>query len=501
MIDPKHTLSVKGKLWCDVDRGLDGAINLGPVARNCYVLKSCVCNVHNAICNRHLKRQENPVVGDFSFAEQLFQQHASVLEGEYNRQWAYYVENWDKKWTKPKLDAIEKSEMFDMLDDEDHLKVKPFPKTECNHSMPTKARLIQGAAQFAAQKSVAIDVCAMQKSFASVFSLRYQPGKVHITFASGMNATALGDWMRDTYDLFGKVHFYERDGKNWDANIQRRHWQLKIATYLLMCGDKYVLKLLNSMFVAKGRYKCRFSDAILKYVVEGTVKSGHADTSLGNSIINAAIAACVANSMGLRVRILVMGDDLLMAVEGDFDADEFAKREKDYGIVPEYRKFSSWLDVSFISAQWWPTGNVCHPFVATPKFGRCLARLFWTHKMVPKRDRKAWVHSVCSGIIQSVKDIPCFGPWLKRCDELAGTERLVATGKYSELNANVTVDASRELCLEAFKRRYSLPEWEVLALESQLASLPSLQVWLNTRTVQHIVNSDTADLLDRPTHA
>lgn len=493
-VDKKHKVVVEGQMPAkgECDTGKWGGVNLGPVAADTYVCSNCACTVHNALCNRHCSKQAQ-ITGNFDAALQHFKKFETALYEAYERSYETLYHNWIDKWNVAKRELIRTALRESISDD---TRLKPFPKRECNHAMPSKGRLIQPYYDLDTQARTAPVVCAMQKAFGEVFGQNHQ-GQVDITFASGMNAGALGDWMRDTLDCLRDVHFYERDGKNWDANIQRLHWQLKMAVYRMMTGDSDVLKVLEDCF--KGHATMHFEDCTIKYTVEGTVKSGHNDTSLGNSIINAAIAYQAAVVLGLRARILVMGDDLLMAVEGDFDAKKLSEEEAKLGIVPVYAKFSDYRDVSFISCYWWPTGNVDHPYATSPKIGRCLARLFWCTKDIPPKLERAWIHTVVCGLKGTCIDLPILGDFLQVCDELADTDKTCETGKYDwEGRDAFKVRYDPDLLLDTFKYRYGSNDAEVAQLEDMILSITSLNTFMKHDLIDRMLAYDCADPHERP---
>lgn len=316
----------------------------------------------------------------------------------------------------------------------------------------------------ATQAAFAVEFTAIQKATCTLLDGKREFGEgIRVSFASGMNAIELGEWMDDVYQECPTPKFYERDGKNWDACMQKEHLALKQQFYKV-AGPEFV------EFVRQG-FKVRGTGSTpggtLSYTLDGTCKSGHNDTSVGNSIVNAAIAFEAMVRMRLRGRIMVAGDDLLVAVYSDFDEKVFASIESELGIIPEYAKFTSWSDVSFISGIWLPgkTG-----FFFAPKPGRLLPRLFWTTKTVGRRKVRAWRHSVVSGLKPTCGGLPIVGEWLKKNDPgPCGHEN---TGKNYHIYKDQEAITDRHVLLQYFSARYRVGVEELENCEKYISQIP-----------------------------
>jgi len=243
--------------------------------------------------------------------------------------------------------------------------VDPFGKREVSKDKyPTKGRCIAAYKTKATGATLGPQYYAFQKATAAVSTRDIVIGKTraHITIASGMDHAQIGHWMDESMALPGNVHFYERDGKTWDATM--RHEHLDMVNAIMKECDTELARHNRLCYDTKGRYTYKGSSVF--YSVIGTRKSGHNDTSSGNSLINAEIALAAAVDLCLRsVRIIVMGDDMLMAIEDppeDFVSD-LRKAEAMYGIRPEAGGFSNPLDATFISTV---ARSFLVPFVGCP---------------------------------------------------------------------------------------------------------------------------------------
>lgn len=463
-----------------------GATLLGLATGLAYVARSCLCNAENALCNRHGVAAP-PFTGDFDrFTSYLHSVSNSVglLYTDYLSVW---TRQWLLKWPKRKQTDITQSTLNDELKPAE---VKMMVKREALIKMPTKARGIQYYVNLCTQALFGAEFFSLQKSWTSWFCRRDVGHGVRLTFASGMNATALGEWMREVLASNPNTHFYERDGKNWDSTMQRPHLELRLAAYAC-AGDDFA-RFVRAGFDVKGKVP----RSGLAYRLRGTVKSGHNDTTLGNSIVNGGIIVEVMWALGLTGDIIITGDDALVAISGDFDEHCFARHEATFGIVPEYRKFTNPMDVSFISGVWFPSSPSHWAFV--PKPGRLLARLFWSVRPPSERARQRYLNSIVLGLRPSCQALPVIAAFLDaHFDAAAGTGGVVVD-KRLDVWAAGHYQVNPVVLRAAFCSRYGLTDFQVADAEGLLSSCHGLIGLVSHDTLDRIMAVDLADVRDRP---
>lgn len=411
-IDPKHEIKIEDRP-CDKKSAQKGATLYSWSTRLSYVLASCVCNFHNALSNRHGVTQPKITI-PFTHAEALLKSLLNEVQGYYLLEVTQLRDGdkWIQRWGLTKRLMILSSRIWDTIAPD---RVSSFIKREVNHSRPSKARLIQGYENLATQALFAAEFAALQKAWGRVFNgTRAQDyvrqHGIDITFSSGMNHKDLGDWLRDSLELYPNAYFYERDGKNWDATMQDKHFDLKYLAFSV--AEPEFLAFTRACFDVRGTAKNLRGGDKIKYRLCGTVKSGHNDTSSGNSLINAMIIFEAMKLRGLKGRIIVNGDDCLVVLDRKIRVDELSDLEKAMGIVPEARVFERWQDVSFLSGIWAPTGDVVHPYAFIPKPGRLLARCFWTVQTMSKKQMQTWAHDVASCILVGSRHVPVIDTFL-----------------------------------------------------------------------------------------
>lgn len=460
------------------DRQCGGTL-VGPVAAMTHVCRSCGCNAHNAICNRHGARAP-PVSRDFSEFISEFERMEEELAATYHMHLEAYGSNWIERWPQSKRDAIHASVAIDPIEPD---KVKCMVKREVGPKVPSKARCIQFYPNLATQAEFAPETASLQKAICGTF-YRREFGLAKITFSSGLNAATLGQWAEDALKDYDNPYFYERDGKNWDATMGEVHHRLKMRVYK-MAGDEYV-RFMDKSSIVKGFGV--FQNEVMRYKLHFTTKSGHNDTTLGNNIVNAAITwSCF---LGRRVDILVGGDDLFVIVEGDFDEHEIARKEREYGIKPEYRKFRSIEDSSYISGLFAVTDQGIK-FIAKP--GRLLSCLFWTVKPPSTRPDKlrAYQRGVAKGVLPTMQDVPVVGPWLRNIGDEGDTIKDRSRRCYTY---GIEVHADFK---PWFDRRYGLSKSDVDEANELLAKAGASRCIVRCHALDVIKAVDYADIEDR----
>jgi hypothetical protein len=286
-------------------------------------------------------------------------------------------------------------------------------------------------------------------------------------------------------ELRGAVAYYERDGKNWDATMQEMHAQLRVSIYA--CLDPELAAFAQRCMHVRGKF--RRGPDVFEYMLRWTVKSGHSDTTLGNTLVNLAIAAAAFTAAGVRASVIAAGDDLLVACYSDYDADVIARAEARMGIVPEYRKFTTVEDCSFVSGVFLRARDVLW-FV--PKLGRLMSRLWWTVTPPAPRHRAAFMRGVSRGL------------WL--VSELPVYRRLLfdSPGNAVKLRPRVHFlgDPLRPFgdALSALARRYDVTPQALLALDAHLADLTSRPAFVVNDLATHIIRCDCCEISDRAKH-
>jgi len=445
-----------------------------------HVLRKCLCNAHNALTNRHgakppaVTTDVCDVLPDFLREVQGYDAHYLMHP---MREWS----NWFAKWCESKRRAFLKSrETEDVLPK----KVKAMVKREVNHKLPTKARLIQYYQTLATQAEFGPEFYALQKVVGQIFNRR-RMGDIDVTLASGMNAQELGGWMEDVL-ADGAVMFYERDGKNWDSSMQKQHANFRRGFYAAF--DDRLAEFASECDAVKGF--ALFPGGVLRYSVNYTVKSGHNDTTLGNSLVNAAIAYAAFKRAQIPASILVAGDDLIVATYAPVDVERMVRLEAEYGITPEAQTFTDFERVSFISGIWMSDGRRIG-FVPQP--GRLFARLWWTVAPPPRKKLQMYLRGVARGLRGVVATMPVLGTWVDQFDSEGSSIR---SDKCYSFKGAVFVFEGDGIA-HSYLKRYGIGRDSLEECEAWLRTLPKRPLYVVHPVLTRIMEVDLADVTER----
>jgi hypothetical protein len=394
-----------------------------------------------------------------------------------------YAENyigfdaWLRKWPPGKRAAIMNSIMRD--------KIKPKRgkcnvKFECGHTVPTRGRLIQFYRNLATQALHAFRMYTVQKALAAVLRWRrHIVGGVTytVTFASGMTSKSLGGWM--TAASVGRV-IYLRDASNYDSTMRARHfqWKDKLNRSVSPAMAQFVRDCSSGIYTYAGR------GGQLVYESRTGVKSGHNDTSSGNSLANAAIMIQALATLRIPAHIIVMGDDVVACVPPGSDASLIASEEARCGIVPKSSIVAHPEQADFLSATYmWGDGQ----YWLVPKPGRIIMRLFWSTKAPPPRRLAAYQRGVVLGLdplLSTVEWWRAFTHWLDRDGPT------MATDKYHH---HFHVDSPPSFTMREQRRffamRYNMSHTQYDWVVSDLSATRPDGMFLNSRLL-HLVTVD-----------
>lgn len=453
-----------------------GATCLGWTCCVCHVLRKCTCNFINALRQRHGAKRIDATRDLWDEVSEPWAKLFESIRGEYAVSPMRIYEIWLAKWAQGKQKSIRLSRERDrVLGD----KIKAMIKRECYHRLPKKARLIQFYRTLATQAEYGPEFYALQKVLCSHLNQYSMGDGIDVTFASGMNADDLTTWMLNVSQR--ATHYLERDGANWDSTMGPMAAAFRQRLYKIVDPELAAFAELGNEVDGFGV----LPDGVVRYRMCYGVKSGHNDTTLGNSILNAAIAMATMRRLGMRGSIIVAGDDLLIACHGDFDLDAYIRAERDYGIVPEAAKFSSPNDVTFCSGMFF--GPTC-AYVPIP--GRLLKRLWWTTK--PPHAVEAYRRGVARGLMPACHDIPIVRQFLAKFDSDGAAGVSDKGYKYIGVHHNLGADT-----IKVFAARYGVDPDAVRECEEWLRGLPAAPLLLVHPLFDRIFEVDEASIESR----
>lgn len=257
----------------------------------------------------------------------------------------------------------------------------------------------------------------------------YTPAEVRsgkqIIYTCGLSNEGIGEALTNSVDCITQmldndeqVIFLEDDQSRFDLHLTEGPFKFLKSIYMRLLPRK-VARQLKRTDKSKGT-----SVLGTKYTVPYTMQSGWPDTSLGDTLVNAAMKTEIHGSGGKWISI-ICGDDSItvttdkeMARLGGTAGLEAAYAE--YGMEVEAKTSLNPLEVEFCSARFMPCGE---GFILAPKTGKLIARLL--HDMVDRTDKQqlAWVR----GITQTLVHLGTNDPLL--CALASGLARATGEGE------------------------------------------------------------------------
>lgn len=475
----EHSITRLPPSGCD-RCGQVGATLVGQTFGRAYVMRSCLCNAVNALVKRHGVPPPK-ATADFPLP-------TNVCDAIY---YAYSQNNdlfevWELKQPLRRAIATAKSIYADTIQPSRN---KSFIKREVLEELKDKGRLIQAYPNRNTSDCYAREFYVWQKALNMVFSLdepfEVFPG-VRATFASGANADDIGRWMDLAVASIPKHYLVEMDGKSWDATMQRIHHELKTSSMRRCCPE--LANFVDLGFATQG--VVIGGTGKLKYTLHGTVKSGHNDTTSGNSLVNMMIWSYVFHRLGVKAYIIVAGDDMLAVCDSDPGAGRIIGVASEYGIRPAGRVFSDVMDCTFISGCWLPDTTGKYWFI--PILGRLLRRLWWTTNPPSYRKISDYRYSVCMGLFTTCANLPMYRELLS-----AGVPKasLIPIDKHAYTPFVTSMPGN---VVGSMLVKYGISHDQMREFCEFLAAAPQGPSYRSHPVADIIIARDLADIGDRP---
>lgn len=207
-------------------------------------------------------------------------------------------------------------------------------------------RLIQAVSE-KAQYVLARWIIPFSKKVAKCWSFMNRKESC-VTYASGYTPVQLGYWRWYVENQLGLHRFVEVDFHRWDATLNSEALKVERSVFYGSIPDKAARRVLKMQAVTHG-YTSK------GYVYDSIAgrKSGDCNTSVGNSILNAITTSSFFIQRKQRFNLLVLGDDMLCAFDGNLDVNEYEKHLRSFGLDPEIVVHDNGQSVSFCSAYFW----------------------------------------------------------------------------------------------------------------------------------------------------
>jgi len=250
----------------------------------------------------------------------------------------------------------------------------------------------------------------LAKAFRSAFTPRQegrgfnykdvQDGRQFI-YTCGLNTNTIGEYFgRAIHTMQGRckagdrVVIIEDDQSRFDMHITEGAFGFLTQFYRMKISKKSVVKALQRK-ISKGR-----GTRGTKYSVPYTMQSGWPDTSVGDTIVNAAMKYDI-HGFGRDWITIGCGDDsVTVTLQSEIDILGGVGSIKDkytgLGMEVVVELKVNPLDVGFCSGRFFPWRD---SYVLMPKPGRLLSKIAWDMKDRNPRDQLAWTRGISQTLL------------------------------------------------------------------------------------------------------
>lgn len=368
-----------------------GLTRVGPAFGDPHCFRTCGCNAHHALLKRHLCLATNVRRYDIPDSPEL----REIVARIYGSRLGGEAATWRTKWPEGKLHAIDAARR-DEADRPDRLKLTV--KREIGGSRP---RGIQAYSSLATQSRFGPQHSVFQKSlFEALQDFELRPG-VRVSGTSGWQARDFCDWA-DSIPA-GWV-YTECDMSAFDSTVSVA-WRERVIDFLRACDGALADHVADGV-VGRGRIS---GDDGCYYVVNGTTKSGHNDTTSGNTLCNALASAFAFD--GVPARIIVIGDDVLAAhAPVDGATERAVERYAGLGFSPKAAAKTSIDLCTFAGGVFTAYGG---RVLYQPRLAKLAHSLFLTTSPPSDRHRARYMHGIATGFLSTYVGHPFFEAFLR----------------------------------------------------------------------------------------
>jgi len=300
-----------------------------------------------------------------------------------------------------------------------------------------------------------------------------------ITYAAGLNADGLGSWMCSNLEQ-GYTWFLESDYSRYDVSISVAGLMAEQDVYRTHGVGKWARVVLEEQLFVRGK-----SSHGHTYSIQGTRCSGDPNTSCGNSMLNAGVVVSILVEMGIKdYRLIVMGDDMVVALRERVCPDLYAARVAEFGLKAKVKITDDPDLVEFCSGRFWITQ---HGRVWGPKVGRFMAKIGFS---VPvQHDPHGWMKGVLVGVRQDVNHVPLLNIYVEHCLGLLCQVKGKARADDHKFHVGSLHKATQDT-YQQFYKVYGLTPSDFDALKDAILAVKSLPAVINHPSLEALVQRD-----------
>lgn len=233
----------------------------------------------------------------------------------------------------------------------------------------------------------------------------------------------------------------------------------------------------------------------VRYTRMGQVSSGDGDTTVGNTAIHGIGWRVVLKRLGVRARIMINGDDSVVAVMPSDVAKIMARAPQEWrrlGFNLTSDGVHNWNTVSFCSGQFWHAGRG-RVFGPTP--ARVISKTFWTIHKFKRTKEIRFLRGVVGGLQASASHVPLLSVLLDRLDYLLGPGVSIVYGSRKEVFHTEKRLSVTKAAMDQLSEITGLPLQTLKEMETELVNLPTYNAVLRGHRWQFLAESPLLKLV------
>jgi hypothetical protein len=316
----------------------------------------------------------------------------------------------------------------------------------------------------------------------------------HIIYTCGRSNEEIGQCLRNAIRVIDEmtpgeeIVFLEDDQSRFDLHLLE-------GPFKFLSNKIYSKKLSRRVAALLKRGVSRGTSSLgTKYSIPFTMQSGWPDTSVGDTLVNAAMKTSIHGSGRPWISIICGDDSVTVTTRGEIErlggVTGIIESYKGYGMEVEATTCTDPLDIGFCSGRFYPVGDT---YVLFPKTARILAKIACDMKMRTRvGDAEAWLRGITATLECYGRVDPLLGALGRSFRGQIGQGREIHDDEwYGARKFDGTVSSTRHDVLMYYDHHYGLSSSQVDALIGQLG-VQKFGTLLDSSVLRHMALIDIA---------
>jgi hypothetical protein len=311
-------------------------------------------------------------------------------------------------------------------------------------------------------------------------------------FAAGMNIDEFSDWL--TAYSKGMLYFFMDDFTLYDTTF---HWLMHVLVIKLY--DRH--GLYQNRWASAARWAQAngegYSRHGWKYSVNGTMKSGAADTCLSNSLMNFLshlyaiyrVSGRTVYQLMLSVIMAFMGDDNIILTQFPLPRGEVEIVLRNLGLKPKLIQVKTLDELIFLNMRPYPVAGV---IACAPRIGRILMRLGTASEQ--QIDPMGYCYEVHRAFFKTLHHVPVARALITRVMQLTahfkGRRTYVQMEDFYKMRHTDRIYDADDSTFQFVSGIYGVSVDDLLDLEAYIHSIPSVPYALKHDVLTKILEVD-----------